>query len=414
MHCAYCNQGFDLGAPPPLPVAPFGGYAPPPPAYGDPRVQVDVYRAPSPGRYALYFTAPMVLIGISLGISMFASQSAQLRAEEVSRAAAATDNTSTATATTTSTTTNVLWGGGKNDYPVVANIASGEDLVGFYVEGREVELGGFDGTSLTKRWSVGGFGTGPQAREAIVVGAGGKLATADYRGRVRILDARTGAEEGEVTVTDKVESLIPAPGDKPQAWAKIKDGKDVMIDLAARRVTPARRPAWAPEPYFADTHCTFHSPNSRCVESKARAPAGKDMLVDRVLSDADLRVAVTRKHPGTEIAYLLGFREGAKAPLWKTQIVEGDPVIANPGTTIPVELASARVFAVYEMSNGNGTHMTAFDAKTGDRLWNVHLPFSPMGHYSVKATETRVYFPYGSALWVFDSRTGKPIGKIGR
>jgi outer membrane protein assembly factor BamB len=244
--------------------------------------------------------------------------------------------------------------------------------------------------------------------------AGGKVAASDYRGRVRIFDVKSGAEEGQVTLSDKAEAITSAPGDKAQVWVKVKDGRDVLVDLASRRATNAKRPAWAAEPYWADTHCRFHSPNTKCVERSARAPVGKELVVDRVMSDGDLRVAVARKYPGTEIAFLLGFKEGAKAAAWKAQVVEGDPVIAQPGTTIPVELGGGRAIAVYDMTNSGGKHMTAFDAKTGDRLWNVHLPFDPAGHYSVRVTETRVYFPYAAVLWAFDARTGKLVGQIGK
>lgn len=423
INCGFCHQGFDLGPAPPPPVTAFGGgpLPPPPGAYGPP--QVYVATPPSGGRMMLYYLFPLFFVLIGAGVGIYNSMRATSRAQELSaeaqrqhdqQLASANAATGAGTTATPGKKTNLRWGGGRSDYPVLAWVSSGDDPVGFYQEENEIKLGGFDKSSLRRVWSASGFGNGwDQGQHAYVAAAGGKIAASDYRGRVRVFDARSGAEEGQVTVTDRVEALVPAPGDKPQVWAKVKDGKDVLVDLSPAKATPAKRPAWAVEPYFADTHCNFHSPNSKCVERSARAPAGNGFVVDRVLSEADLRVGVIRKYPGTEIAYLVGFKDGAKAPAWKQQIVEGDPVIASAGTTIPVELASGRVFSVYEMTNNAGKHMTAFDAKTGDRLWNVHLPFSPAGHYSVKATETRVFFPYGATLYVFDSRTGKLVGQIG-
>jgi len=415
VNCGFCHQGFDLGPVAPPPVSTFGGGA-----FGPP--QVFVVKPPSPWRYALYYGFPLVFILISVTISMISSYSAQQRAEDLSAAAvqqapATTRPTAGPAAATPSKKSNISWGGGRSEYPVIAWVSSGDDPVGFYKENgsNEIKLGGFDKSSLRPVWSASGFGTGwDQGQFAYVAAAGGKIVASDYRRRLRVLDAKSGAEEGQVTVTDHVEALVSAPGDKPQVWAKVKDGKDVLVDLAPTpKTTPMKRPAWAVEPYFADTHCNFHSPNTRCTERNARAPTGNGFVVDRVLSDADLRVAVIRKYPGTEIAYVLGFKEGAKSATYKTQIVEGDPVIANPGTTIPVELASGRIFCVYEMTNGAGNHMTAFDAKTGDRLWNVHLPFSLSVHSSLKATETRIFVPNGSAMYVFDARTGRQIGQIG-
>ena len=135
-----------------------------------------------------------------------------------------------------------------------------------------------------------------------------------------------------------------------------------------------------------------------------------------VVEDGDLAVVLGRKHPGTGVPIAVGFDPKTKAVRWEQPVASGDQTsVAEANvTSIMDALAGGRFVAPYELTS-KGWHFTAFDAHSGQRVWDVALPSvigvdNPEG-FSLSAT--RVYVMRSSALEVYDAKTGALVGTLG-
>jgi hypothetical protein len=127
-------------------------------------------------------------------------------------------------------------------------------------------------------------------------------------------------------------------------------------------------------------------------------------------------VALGKKHPGTALPIVVGFDPKTKTVRWQESLASGDQaaVAESSTTSIMDALAGGRFAAPYELTS-KGWHFAAFDARSGQRTWDISLQSligvdEPEGF---SLTAARLYVMRTSTLEVYDAKTGALIGTIG-
>jgi outer membrane protein assembly factor BamB len=285
-----------------------------------------------------------------------------------------------------------------------------EDFVGLYriFDGKEqtLHIGGFDGKTFQRRWAAGPFGTlseGVTATHGAVVGRRALLT--DFRSRVHLFEIATGKEVATLTLTDRARRLCPRP-DRGTVWIQVADHENVVVDVAAGTASPATGPAPCVGD-FANTTCA-HA-RAACEKATAHAPGTRG---DWTLGSGPLAVTIGRKSPGTATA--MAFAAGGKG--WVATIPPDPDVAAHVPFDGPgADLAGGLLVTAYQLTSRRA-HLVAFDAKSGERRWDSEIPRSDSGSgpAGITATEQRVYVPHWTWLDIFDLKTGKVLGTVGK
>jgi hypothetical protein len=309
--------------------------------------------------------------------------------------------------------------------PIPAQVGSGpaEGFVGRIRArggGDELWAAAFEGAKLGQAWKAGPFGTYSQGYQSTFVGVVGHDAVVtDYRANLHVYDVATGRETRTLKLTDRAKSMCAATDGKPHVWIELSDEKNVLVDADAGTATPAPRPAWCPDRSSASDDCRGWlkrgPPRLTCKGAEA-APKVNGFEAANVVEDGDLAVALGKKRPGTAVPMAVGFDPKTRAVKWEQPIASGDQAAAAESGTISImdAMAAGRFVAPYELTS-KGWHFTAFDARSGQRLWDVALqPLIGVDHpegFSLSAT--RVYVMRTSSVEVYDAKTGTLVGIVG-
>ena len=231
-------------------------------------------------------------------------------------------------------------------------------------------------------------------------------------------DLATGHETRTLKLTDRAKGVCTAPTGKARVWIEMSDEKDVVFDLDAGTTTAAPRPAWCPESETSGDcrgWLTRGPPRPGCAGPEG-APKVNAFQAINVVTDGDAAVALGKKHPGTALPIAVGFDPKTKAVRWQTAVASGDQAAAaeSSSTAVMDAMAGGRFVVPYELTS-KGWHLTAFDAHSGQRVWDVPLrPIlgidDPEG-FSLSAT--RVYVMRSSSLEVYDAKSGALVGTLG-
>jgi hypothetical protein len=306
--------------------------------------------------------------------------------------------------------------------PISATLGAAEGFVG-RVRARgsdELFVAAYDDEKLGQAWKVGPFGTYTQGYQSTFTGVvGHSVIVTDYRANLHVYDAATGKETRTLKLSDRAKSMCTAPDGKGRVWIEVSDEKNVMFDVEAGTQSPAGRPAWCPDLWAASHDCRGWlkrgGPVLTCKGPEA-APKVPGFEAENVVEDGELAVALGKKHPGTALPIVVGFDPKTKTVRWQQSLAPGDQsaVAESSTTSIMDALAGGRFAAPYELTS-KGWHFTAFDARSGQRAWDVTLqPLigvdEPEG-FSMNAS--RVYVMRTSSLEVYDAKTGALVGTIG-
>ncbi len=280
-------------------------------------------------------------------------------------------------------------------------------------------IAAFDGAKLGQVWKAGPLGTYSQAYQSTFASVVGRsVVVTDFRANVHVYDVGTGHETHRAKLTDRAKGMCVAPGAKPRVWIEVSDEKNVLFDVDAGTSTPAPRPAGCPEGESSGDcrgWLTRGAPRPGCAGPEG-APKVNGFQAVNVIEDGDAAVALGKKHPGTALPVAVGFDPRTKAVRWQQPVASGDQAAAaeSSSTSVMDALAGGRFVVPYEVTS-KGWHFTAFDAHSGQRVWDVALPSvigvdNPEG-FSLSAA--RVYVMRTSSLEVYDAKTGALVGTLG-
>jgi PQQ-like domain len=286
--------------------------------------------------------------------------------------------------------------------------------------GDELWVASFEGAKLAQTWAVGPFGTYSQGYRSTFTSVVGRfVVVTDYRANIHSYDVATGKELHVLALSDRVKQMCGAPDGKPQVFIAQSDEKAAIYDASTGTATAAARPAWCPADQGVRNDCRGWlkrgSADARCRGPEvAPKVAGFEAL--NVLEDGDVAVALGKKKPGTAVPLAVGFDPATKAVRWQHPVPSGDLAAAAESTTTNVmdALSSGRFVSPYE-TTPRGWHYTAFDAKTGDRLWDIELQkvFGVDTPEGFALSPQRAYVMRTSSVEVYDAKSGSLLGTVG-
>jgi hypothetical protein len=155
------------------------------------------------------------------------------------------------------------------------------------------------------------------------------------------------------------------------------------------------------------------SPHAACLGPE-RAPRIAGIETRHVLAEGVTAVAVGIKSPGSRIPELAGFDLGARTARWQLPLPAVDLARASEGAVELDDLVGGLYVAPYALSSSQW-RMTAIDARTGARAWDIELPsvLAIAQPSSFTLTPTRLYVVRATSLDVLESRSGKLLGTVG-
>jgi hypothetical protein len=281
-------------------------------------------------------------------------------------------------------------------------------------------IAAFEGTNLGVVWKTPALGTYSQAYQSTFASVLGRnVIVTDYRANLHVYDLGTGKETRTVKLTDRAKGMCAAPTGKARVWLEMSDEKDVIFDVDSGALSPSARPSFCPQGGEMGSDCrgwlTRGAPRLGCAGPE-NAPKVNGFQAINVIEDGDAAVALGKKHPGTAVPIVVGFDPKTKTVRWQQSVASGDQTsVAETSTTSVMDaLAGGRFVVPYEITS-KGWHFTAFDAHSGQRLWDIAL-HSGIGldeseGFSLSAS--RVYIMRSSSLEIYDAKTGASVGTVG-
>ncbi|HEX3771523.1 MAG TPA: hypothetical protein VHV30_11680 [Polyangiaceae bacterium] len=304
--------------------------------------------------------------------------------------------------------------------PIAATVGAGGFVGRLRARGDdELYVAAFDDAKLAQLWKAGPLGTYSEGyRSTFTEVVGHKVVVTDFRANLHVYDLGTGRETKTLKLTDRASETCASPDGKDHVWIGVSDEKNVLLDADAGTLTPSPRPAWCTSrSSFSGTDCrgwlTRGDPRPGCKSAEV-VPRVSGFDAENAIEDGDLAVALGKKHPGTATPMVVGFDPKTKAVRWQSPLASGDQaIVKEPGTEVMDAMTAGRFVAPY--SRTKGIFITAFDARSGQRLWDVPLQpvigsDDPEG-FSLSAT--RVYVTRTSSLEVYDAKTGALVGTLG-
>jgi hypothetical protein len=297
-----------------------------------------------------------------------------------------------------------------------------EDFVGRYVildlSGKSTQtlfIGGFSGATFERVWKAGPYGTLSEAAGSThFTVVGDRVAVADYRSTLHVLDVTTGKELRTVPLTDRARSVCGPLDARKQVWVEVADRNNQIVDLDTGKSEAGPRPAWC-----RNGAGVFHAHDcggarAACTDQDMSAPKQGGARIDLLFTEGSTTVATGHKEPGTRTPLAMGFDLKKKTATWTT-VIPTDPATVGGFDHGAGDLAGGRFFTSYELSGQMGSRLVSLDAKTGARLWDVPVIRSESGSGvdGLAATATRVYVPHWTWLDVHDASTGKLLGTVG-
>ena len=289
--------------------------------------------------------------------------------------------------------------------------------------GDDLWVAAFDGTRFQKVWAAGPFGKYSQGYQSTLFRVvGHDVVVTDYRATVHVYDLATGHEARSLKLSDRAKEMCASPDGKNVVWIALTDESSVSFDAEAGTATPTPRPAWCPDRTPSDDCRGWlkRGPPMLSCHGPDVAPKVTGFQASNVVEEGDVAVALGKKHPGTAIPMAVGFDLHAPKTMasvkWEQPIPAGDQTNAAESSTVALmdALVDGRFVAPYQLTP-KGWHLTAFDARSGERIWDVPLqPIIGVDHPEGFAlSATRVYVMRTVSIEVYDAKTGALAGTVG-
>jgi outer membrane protein assembly factor BamB len=117
-----------------------------------------------------------------------------------------------------------------------------------------------------------------------------------------------------------------------------------------------------------------------------------------------------KREKGTQVPMVAVVNDGKL--LWKSDVPAERPLDVSPSTP-PVTLTADRVYALYKYQEFKELpRLTAFDLRTGKRLWDRELD-EPTGIHEIRVSSTHVFATSWYQLEAFDPQTGESLYTVG-
>ncbi|MCB9568233.1 MAG: hypothetical protein H6710_13650 [Myxococcales bacterium] len=265
------------------------------------------------------------------------------------------------------------------------------------------------GAVLQRLGPYGTYNDGYRHTHAAI--AGTRAAISDFQAKLHLVDLESGAEAKVLDLSDRAE-LVCAAADGSTFWIRQVDKRELLVDPKGGELREGERPEGCVDATEEAWPLIPSGPQRKALARVDKKIEGFES--ERILEEGELRVAAGHKHPGTAIPQAVGLDrdDGLR---WRVDVPTIDPMRARERSNEHDALAAGRYVTIY----GEGSkawHVTAIDAATGDRLWDVPLRviFAVDSIDGVVATDRHVFVTRTSSLEILDATSGALLATIGR
>ena len=235
--------------------------------------------------------------------------------------------------------------------------------------------------------------------------AGERLVVSDVRPEIHVHALATGEELKSFPLTDRVEALCTS-ADGAIVGVGLVDKRQHRLDVEALTLEEGAPPKgcsleWNP----------FRRPKD---PPGVKAPKAEGFASHQIFVEGGVAVSNGYKDPGTAIPQAVGFDPKTGVLRWREVIPSVGLSGVQERSNERAALASGRFFTVYKVGSED-THVAAFDAATGARLWDRQLRpiFAVDSIDDVVATARHVFVVRTSSMDILDAATGEPRGTVG-
>ena len=265
-------------------------------------------------------------------------------------------------------------------------------------------------------WRTESLGTYMGGYQSTFCGAAGDaLVVTDARAQVRVLDLATGSQRHSLELSDVVDYLcVPQdPKQAKQVWIKQLDERTHLLDVTTGQLTASPQPEWC----FSSRHeaqTALQGGGSWADAKREGLPEVDKLKLEFVYERGGKMVALGHTEPGTKVPTAVAFDPASKKVLWQ----QATPSVSK-ATLRDTDKFGAIAGDVFVTTYGAGQedwYITALDLTTGKRVWETKLRpiFAVDWIQGLVASDTHVFVVRTSSLEIFDVRTGKLTGTIGK
>lgn len=265
--------------------------------------------------------------------------------------------------------------------------------------GTELFVEAFDGDTFESLWSSQGlgndaFGSAESYDDARM------LALISARDSIYIFDGETGSLLTRASLPDRLESVCRF-GDGRMGFRTVDERVSFMEGALLQSMSADASCVDAPR-----SSVSFRG-DIRPRNLRGEAPEVSGMDVSAQYEDAPTRrlyLVGTRPRPASAVP-MLAILEGERT-VWVGDVPSRDPMLARHGEPGPIVWSAGRVLTFYGTSEAR--MMTAFNAATGERLFDVVLPSSDREADSVVLGRNDIFIQRlsSSGVEIYDAETG--------
>ncbi len=247
-------------------------------------------------------------------------------------------------------------------------------------------------------------------RHTFAAVAGDRAAISDARAKLHLVDTADGATLTSLDLSDRVKTICGA-AEGSTFWIEQVDKREFLVDAKSGELREGERPG---DCRSAEPRWDLIPDGSQRRQLRRLGRTIDDFEAERFIEDGERTIVAGVRKPGTKVPVAVGLAaDGSVA--WRVEVPSIDPLRAREGSNTHDDVGGGRYVTVY----GEGSkawHVTAFDAETGDRLWDQTLRslFAVDNIDGVIVTEDYVLVVRTSSLEVLDPATGALRETIGR
>jgi hypothetical protein len=282
-------------------------------------------------------------------------------------------------------------------------------------DGDQLFVGTYDetGRRLGEIGSLGSYGTAYRA--AHFVAHGRWLVLTNAEPELRVHDLQSGETLQTFSLTDRVARLCLPPDAKEKnvVWVEQHDERSSLLDLEAATLEESERPEWCAE-RRQSREVVEGLPTTTHAIDDGEAPDIDGMRARTAFVEGDNGLVLGARHPGTAIPMIAGYDPSTKKTRYSHELATSGTTGVREGSAEYGALMHGRFFATYG-SGEKAWHLTAFDAESGKRLWNVTLRpiFAVDRIKGLLATEDHVVVSRMSSVEIYRASDGTLLGTIG-
>lgn len=314
----------------------------------------------------------------------------------------------------------IQWNSNKRPLFIDTNGDGATDVIG-WVRVRSgfefpIHMAAFDGRTGELLWTTPELTDEAGALESRAAVAGGRLLVVDEGATLSAYDLDDGEVSWTAALGERVSEVCTGPqgqvmmilASEQRRLVSVVDGRITTVPDA--RPCPSRLDGALGAGGSWDMAAGRHL--MRAEHENLTAPG---MTIEQAWSELGSTsvVAFGNRAMGTEVPMIAVFHSGTRGLLWSSDVPAGNALRADDSLPAAVAIGVQRVVVAYDLVDDTW-RLTAFDLRSGRRLWDGELPDENYGVRDMEIEGGRVFVSHRTWLDVFDLENGARQYRIGR